>query len=83
MEGNWEDPGMDDANVAWVRDCLDDLRQFSDGAVYLNFPGFLEDNDATMETTFGAAYSRLQAVKDQWDPGNLFSINQNVKPSGG
>lgn len=81
VEANWEDPGMDDANIAWVRDCLEDMRQFSDGAVYLNFPGFLEDNDATMETTFGGAYERLVAVKDAYDPTNLFSLNQNVKPS--
>ena len=82
VEANWKDPKMDDDNVAWVRDCLDDMRQFSDGSVYFNFPGFLEDNDATMETTFGAAYERLQAVKDEWDPENVFSLNQNVKPSG-
>jgi hypothetical protein len=41
--------------VAWVRDSLDDMRQFSDGSVYLNFPGFPEDMDATMESTFGTA----------------------------
>jgi len=38
VEANWERPADDDANVAWVRDCLDDMRQFSDGSVYLNFP---------------------------------------------
>lgn len=35
-----------------------------------------------MEGTFGTAYEQLQAAKDEWDPGNLFSLNQNVKPSG-
>jgi hypothetical protein len=82
VEANWEDPDRDEANVEWVRDCLVDLRQFSDGSVYLNFPGFLEDNDRTMASTFGAAYERLQAVKDAWDPENVFALNQNVKPSG-
>ncbi|QIO23509.1 FAD-binding oxidoreductase [Haloarcula sp. JP-L23] len=82
VEANWEDPAMDDANVQWVRDCLDDMRQFSDGSVYLNFPGFLEDNDETMAKTFGTAYDRLVAVKDAYDPTNLFALNQNVKPSG-
>ncbi|MBX0324590.1 FAD-binding oxidoreductase [Halomicroarcula sp. F13] len=82
VEANWEDPAMDDANVAWVRDCLADMRQFSDGSVYLNFPGFLEDNDETMTRTFGTAYDRLVAVKDAYDPTNLFALNQNVEPSG-
>jgi len=81
VEANWEDPSMDDENVQWVRDCLADMRQFSDGSVYLNFPGFLEDNDETMEKTFGAAYDRLVAVKDRYDPTNLFALNQNVRPS--
>ncbi|MFD1564551.1 FAD-binding oxidoreductase [Haloarchaeobius amylolyticus] len=81
VEANWEDPQMDSANVEWVRDCLDDMRQFSDGSVYLNFPGFLEDNDETMETTFGATYERLSALKNEYDPTNLFSLNQNIKPT--
>jgi len=55
VEANWEDPGMDETNVAWVRDSLDDMREFSEGSVYLNLPGFLEDMDATMESTFGTA----------------------------
>jgi len=82
VEANWEDPSMDEQNVQWVRDCLADMRQFSDGSVYLNFPGFFEDNDETMARTFGSAYDRLVAVKDTYDPTNLFALNQNVRPSG-
>ncbi|WP_440005834.1 FAD-binding oxidoreductase [Halomicrococcus sp. SG-WS-1] len=82
VEANWEDAANDEANVEWVRDCLDDVRQFSDGSVYLNFPGFLEGGDDTMRTTFGSAYDRLVALKDEYDPTNLFSRNQNVAPSG-
>jgi len=83
VEANWEDPATDEANVEWVRDCIDDMRQFSDGSEYLNFPGFLEDNDETMTRTFGTAYDRLVAVKDAYDPTNVFALNQNVRPSGG
>ncbi|MHC3439111.1 FAD-binding oxidoreductase [Natrialbaceae archaeon A-gly3] len=81
VEANWEDPEQDEANVVWVRDCLEDMSQFSDGSVYLNFPGFLEDTDELMETTFGPVYERLAAVKAEYDPTNLFSLNQNVKPA--
>jgi len=80
VEANWEDPVQDSENVAWVQDCMDDLRQFSDGSVYLNFPGFFEDSDEMMETTFGAAYERLIELKTEYDPTNLFSLNQNIKP---
>ena len=81
VEANWEDPANDDANVDWVRDCLDDMRQFSDGSVYLNFPGFFEEGDDMMQTTFGPAYEPLVALKDEYDPTNLFSPNQNIAPS--
>ncbi|ELZ83191.1 FAD/FMN-dependent dehydrogenase [Haloferax elongans ATCC BAA-1513] len=81
VEANWEAPEMDDENVAWARDCLDDMRQFSDGSVYLNFPGFLEEGDDMLQTTFGPTYERLVALKDEYDPTNLFRMNQNVAPS--
>ncbi|WP_396612160.1 FAD-binding oxidoreductase [Haloferax sp. S1W] len=81
VEANWEDSETDDENVAWARDCLDDMRQFSDGSVYLNFPGFLEDEADMMQTTFGPTYERLVALKDEYDPTNLFRMNQNVAPS--
>jgi len=57
------------------------MRQFSDGSVYLNFPGFFEEGDEMMRTTFGSAYERLVALKDEYDPTNVFSRNQNVPPS--
>jgi hypothetical protein len=82
VEANWEDPTTDEANIEWVRDCLDDMRQFSDGSVYLNFPGFLEEGDEMMRTTFSPAYERLVELKDEYDPTNLSSRNQNVPPSG-
>jgi hypothetical protein len=72
VEANWEDPAADDANVDWVRDCLDDLRQFSDGSVYLNFPGFFEEGEAMRRTTFGPAYERLVEVEETYDPTGVF-----------
>ncbi|WP_123533376.1 FAD-binding oxidoreductase [Halosimplex salinum] len=81
VEANWQRPEDDDANVEWVRDCLDDMRRFSDGSVYLNFPGFLEEGDDMMRSTFGPTYERLVALKDEYDPTNLFRLNQNVAPS--
>ena len=37
-----------------------------------------------MEAAFGPEkYARLQALKDRWDPDNLFRHNQNIPPSAG
>jgi FAD/FMN-containing dehydrogenase len=81
-EANWSDPADDEANIEWARRMVQDLERFSDGSRYLNFPGFLEEGEETMRATFKRKYERLVALKDRYDPTNLFRLNQNVKPSG-
>jgi FAD/FMN-containing dehydrogenase len=72
VEANWEDPEHDEANVAWARNCVEAMRAFSDGSVYLNFPGFLEGGQAALRETFGRSYERLAALHAEYDPTNLF-----------
>jgi hypothetical protein len=79
-EANWEDPSDDGANVAWVRESVARMRGFSDGSTYFNFPGLLEEGEASMRTTFGTKYERLVALKRYYDPTNLFRLNHNIKP---
>ena len=80
IEGNWEDEASSDANVAWVRQTVDEMSAFSAGGTYLNFPGFLEDNGQTVQEGYGANYDRLVEVKNKYDPGNLFRLNANIEP---
>ena len=79
VEANWDDPEQDEANIGWARDCLDDMREFSDGSVYLNFPGFYEDSEEMLERTFGDAYDRLLALRTEYDPTDLFSPTQPIE----
>ncbi|WP_224269372.1 FAD-binding oxidoreductase [Haloprofundus salinisoli] len=80
FEANWEDPETDDANVAWARNGLAELREMPVAAgAYGNFPGFGEDPARTL---FGENYARLVDVKREYDPENLFRLNQNVVPDG-
>ena len=81
VEANWEEARDDAANVAWARECVEDLGRFSGGGSYLNFPGFLEEGDQQLRDAFGENYERLAALKREHDPGNLFRVNQNVKPA--
>jgi FAD/FMN-containing dehydrogenase len=80
-EANWEDPEDDEANIAWVRNFIADMQEFSDGSRYLNFPGFQEEGDQMMRDAFGEKYQRLAELKRKYDPTNFFSLNQNVKPA--
>lgn len=81
IEANWEEPEDDAANVAWAREVVDDMRRFSDGGIYLNFPGFIEEGQDMMRDAYGENYERLVALKDEYDPDNLFRMNQNIKPT--
>jgi hypothetical protein len=82
IEANWEaEPQEDEANIAWVRNCVADMRRFSSGGMYLNFPGFPEEGQEMMRDAYGENYERLVAVKNEYDPTNLFRVNQNVRPT--
>ena len=81
IEGNWKESHEDEANVAWVRGCVADMKRFSDGGMYLNFPGFLEEGQEMMRDAYGENYERLVALKNEHDPANFFRINQNIRPT--
>jgi FAD/FMN-containing dehydrogenase len=80
LDSTWVDPAEDEQNITWTRMVWDDLRPYSDGGVYLNFPGFQEEGEALMRAQFGQNYERLQALKRQYDPDNVFRVNQNIAP---
>jgi FAD/FMN-containing dehydrogenase len=80
IEGNWEEESGSDENVAWVRETFADLRSFSAGGVYLNFPGFLEEGEELLHEGYGTNYGRLVEVKARYDPTNLFRLNANLAP---
>jgi FAD/FMN-containing dehydrogenase len=83
VEANWEPgSGPDDRQVAWVRQVVDDMRPFSRGGVYLNFPGFLEEGEQLLRDGYGANLERLVEVKTRYDPDNLFRLNANIPPRG-
>jgi len=63
---------------AWVREGWAALQPHSTG-VYTNF---LSDEGASgVETAYGDRLSRLTALKDKYDPDNLFRMNANIPPS--
>jgi FAD/FMN-containing dehydrogenase len=81
IDGAWSDPQRSQHNIAWVRDFWEAMRPFSSGGVYLNFPGFGEGESALWRASHGSNYSRLAQIKHKYDPENIFSHNQNIKPS--
>ena len=56
------------------------LPRFSHGQTYFNFPGLLEEGDSAVRASYGANHARLARIKAQYDPENLFRLNQNIRP---
>jgi FAD/FMN-containing dehydrogenase len=79
----WTDPADDEANIAWTRELSAAMQPFATGRVYVNFIG--EEGEERVEAAYGGpeVYARLQALKDRYDPDNLFHGSLNIKPSRG
>jgi FAD/FMN-containing dehydrogenase len=78
----WLDPAVDDVNVRWTRELAEVMRPFTTGSDYVNQIGLETDEGSErIKAAYGANYERLVAVKNKYDPTNLFRHNQNIKPT--
>jgi FAD/FMN-containing dehydrogenase len=81
-EASWTDPAQNDEAISWAREVWDAMEPYSNGAVYLNFPGLGEERDALARAGYGENYERLTSLKAKYDPDNLFRMNINIPPAG-
>lgn len=81
IEANWIDPARTNDNIEWARAAYRDAQTHGGGAVYLNFPGFVEEGEAQVRAAYGMNFERLRQAKARYDPHNLFRGNFNVRPS--
>ena len=65
---------------AWVKRFRQDISPYATGGVWLNFIG--DEGQARIRAAYGDEnYNRLAEVKREFDPGNVFRGNQNIRPA--
>ena len=75
----WDEPELDDACRAWRREALVEARPYESAGRYVN--DVAEVADGLARSIYGEAkYERLVALKREWDPDNVFRLNQNIRP---
>jgi len=76
----WTDPAQDARRMAVARRYAATLDRFASGA-YVNVLSD-EGQEGVRRAYPAAKLARLTALKDRYDPENVFHLNQNIRPSG-
>jgi hypothetical protein len=76
----WADPMDPEKHIRWAREIYDAMQPWTSERTYLNFIG--DEGEERVRTAYDPEkFRRLVALKDEYDPDNLFRLNQNIKPS--
>jgi hypothetical protein len=76
--GNWSNAADDVANVEWIRGVFARVRPATTAGVYVNFMS--GDEQDRVPEAYRTRWERLVAIKSNYDPGNFFRLNQNIRP---
>ncbi len=75
--GTWTAPEDNEQHIDWARGLFAALQPYAHGA-YINFLG--DEGQERVRAAYGSNYERLVALKNKYDPANLFQLNQNIRP---
>ncbi len=75
----WADPAESDTHMRWADELWQAMQPFTNGAVYVNY--LSNEGETRIKAAYGSNYERLVALKNKYDPLNLFCCNQNIKPT--
>ncbi len=76
--GVGHDPSKANKITKWCKDYHEALHPHSAGGAYSNF--MMDEGQERVQASYKHNYKRLAKIKKQYDPQNLFSVNQNIKP---
>jgi FAD/FMN-containing dehydrogenase len=73
------DPANNERMIQWAKDYWMALHPHSSGGGYVNM--MMDEGQDTVKAAYRENYERLAQIKAAYDPTNLFSVNQNIKPA--
>ena len=73
------DPENADKITKWSKDYWEAMHPYSAGGAYSNF--MMDEGQERIKASYKHNYDRLVKIKTQYDPDNLFSVNQNIRPN--
>ncbi len=73
------DPANAELIKSWTIDYWEALHPHSMGGSYVNF--MMDEGQERVQATYGDNYARLARAKAQYDPENVFHVNQNIRPA--
>ena len=82
IDGGTYDPDKFEEVRDWVRATIEAAGRLDvAGGAYLGFSADEAGNEQVVRQQFGGNLERLRAVKTEYDPDNLFRINNNIRPN--
>ena len=72
------DPANAERISQWTKDYWRELHPTSAGGAYVNF--LMDEGQDRVKAAYRGNYDRLVAIKERYDPDNIFHINQNILP---
>ena len=76
---SWEDAARSEEYIEWGRAFWRTMAPFVSRGFYVNTE--MDPSQQRLQQNYGANYDRLVALKNRYDPQNLFRLNANIRPS--
>ncbi len=76
----WGDSALDASHIEWARELAAAVEPWSFGGGYANYMQADEPLERVRAAFGDAAFERLRALKNRYDPANVLHRNQNIPP---